>query len=439
MAKRLYQPINTLYSDISESTRSLNKDNIYNEIDMLRLAFSELNTFNSNAKLKLTQFDELSKAFNFRSFLENSQGKKDFIQDHSNLFNEEGYCNCEILILKFDITDMVMSVDEEMLFHLNLQEVLRTYLQSSLKGILTKIEGDNLVLLYQGNERENIEQTRKIITDTVIKLTNGNAYFGVSQPIHHVDEIIAEYQICRNLIRNSYFFSWKNKVITVDMIESSKDMDDIYNMLININTSFIRCIISQNESGIAAQFKYLESELRKLKNSSQVMDILNRLLIELDQEFHFSSFIESNLLHALYENQTLIDMMNFIKKLLLQVCQQYGHNDARENNYCALAKKYLDENYMNDMNITDTADYINISYSYLSKIFRIRTGTTLTDYLNNVRIEKSKEYLANTFLTMGEISEKVGYNNVQSYQRFFKKYINLTPGDYRKLHGNKKS
>jgi YesN/AraC family two-component response regulator len=62
---------------------------------------------------------------------------------------------------------------------------------------------------------------------------------------------------------------------------------------------------------------------------------------------------------------------------------------------------------------------------------------TLTDYLNNNRIEKSKDYLANTFLTLCEISEKVGYNNVQSYQRFFKKYINITPGDYRKLHTTK--
>jgi two-component system, response regulator YesN len=439
MAKRLYQPINTLYSDITESTRSLNNDNIYNEIDMLRVAFSELNTFNSNAKLKIIQFDEISRAFNFRSFLESSLGKKGFIEDHPYLFNEEGDCYCEMLILKFNITDVVMSTDEEMLFHLNLQEVLRTYLQSSMKGILTKIEGDHYVLLYQGNERENIEQTRKILTNTVINLTNGNAYFGVSQSIHNVDEIIPQYQICRDLIKNAYFFSWKNEIITAEMIECSKDMDDIYDMLLNINTSFIRFIVSQNESGIDTLFTQLETELRKLKSSSQVKDVYNRLLVELDHEFHFSSSIETNLLHALYENQTLVDMMNFFRKLLLQVSQQYGKNDAKENNYCVLAMKYFDDNYMNDMNITDAADYLNISYSYLSKIFRARTGTTLTDYLNNVRIEKSKEYLANTFLTLGEISEQVGYNNVQSYQRFFKKYVNLTPGDYRKLHGSRKS
>ena len=92
---------------------------------------------------------------------------------------------------------------------------------------------------------------------------------------------------------------------------------------------------------------------------------------------------------------------------------------------------------LRDMNITDVADHLDISYSYLSKIFRTKTGTTLTDYLNNARIEKSKEYLANTFLNIAQISEKVGYNNAQSYQRFFKKYMNITPGDYRKLHTNR--
>lgn len=91
---------------------------------------------------------------------------------------------------------------------------------------------------------------------------------------------------------------------------------------------------------------------------------------------------------------------------------------------------------MRDLNITDVADHLSISYSYLSKIFRIRTDYTLSDYLNNYRIEKSKIYLKESRLTLNEIAEKVGYNNVQSYQRFFKKHVSITPGKYRKLHNS---
>lgn len=434
MSKKLYQPIDTLYSQISESAKHLNHENVYNEIDMLKQVFTEMNTFNSNAKTKLLQFEELNKAFYFRSFLENSQDKKEFIKANSNLFEPNGDCFCEMLMIKIDVRSMVLKNEEEMLFRLNLQEVLRTYLQSSTKGILTKVEDDHLVLLYHDSDEENIAQTRKILTDTVKKTTNQNAYFGISQIILNVEEIIPQYYICKELLNNSYFFDWRNEIITSDWIDKTIDINELHNHLLNINTSFIRYIVSQNHLGIEQLFEELESKFKTIRNASHVKDAYNRIIVELDHEFHFSKLSETNLLHGLFESKTLIEMLQDSKKLLIQISKQYGNNDAKENNYCELAKNYLNENYMKDMNITDTADFLNISYSYLSKIFRARTGVTLTDYLNNVRIEKSKEYLANTFMTLTEISEKVGYNNVQSYQRFFKKYINITPGDYRKLH-----
>lgn len=437
MAKRLYRPINILYSDFAKDTRHSGQENVMDEIDMLKQIFSEMNTYNSNVRLKLKRFDELSKAFNFRSFLENWKYKGDFINDHPYLFDGNGNCLCEMLLVRFNITHMKMTPDEELLFRLNLEEVLRSYLQSSQKGILTKIEKETLVLLYQGNEGESLEQTRRILTDTVIKLTNQNAYFSLSQPLHNVKEIMKEYQTGLEVIKNSYFFNWKNELATSKRIKKTMDSDEIYAMLLNINTSFIRSIVSQNEPETDRLFLELEEKLEKISNVSQVKDVYNRILVELDHEFHFTKLMENSLLDSLYEYKTLADMIYYSKELLMNISVQYKSNDAKENNYCEMAKQYLNEHYMNDMNITDTADYLNISYSYLSKIFRSRTGMTLTDYLNNIRIEKSKEYLTGTFLTLSEISEKVGYNNAQSYQRFFKKYVAMTPGEYRKIQGPK--
>lgn len=437
MAKRLYHPIDTLYSDIAENTKGLSQENVSNEIDMLKHVFSEMNAFNSNAKLKLMQFDEISKTIRFRNFLENAQRQQDFLQDHPYLFGESGDCLCEILLLKLDVPNMGMSTDDEVLFRLNLEEVLRTYLQSSLKGVLTKIEEDNMVLLYSGSEEEDLKQTRMVLTDTVFKLTEQNAFFAISQTVKNIEEVIPQYHCCLELIKNAYFFNWKNQIITADKVTKGRDIDDIYRMLLNINTAFIRSIVSQNPNEIENLVGQLESELRKINNSSQVKDVCSRIVVDLDNEFHFAKYTEANLLQALNDNKTLPGMIAFISNLLRQVNSQYGNNNAKEHNYCEAAKKYMDENYMRDMNITDVADYLNISYSYLSKIFRAKVELTLTDYFNNIRIEKSKEYLANTSLTLCEICEKIGYNNVQSYQRFFKKYVNITPGDYRKLHDNK--
>ncbi len=437
MAKRLYRPINILYSDVAKGTRNSPQEHVTDEIDMLKQVFSEMNTFNSNARLKLKRFDELSKAFNFRSFLENWKYTTEFTNDHPYLFDKSGNCNCEMLLVKFDITHMKLSPDDELLFRLNLQEVLRSYLQSSMKGVLAKTEEETLVLLYQGNEGESLEQTRTVLADTVIKLTNQNAYFGISQPIHHAEEILEEYPKCLEAVKNSYFFNWKNQLTTFKKIEKSLDSDEVYTMLLNINTSFIRSIVSQNQQETERLLLELEDKLGDIKNASKVKDVFNRILVELDHEFHFTRLMDTNLLDALYEYKTLADMIHSSRQLLMNISVHYKSNDVKETNYCEMAKQYLNEHYMNDMNITDVADSLDISYSYLSKIFRARTGTTLTDYLNSIRIDKSKEYLTDTFLTLTEISEKVGYNNVQSYQRFFKKYVTMTPGEYRKLQAPK--
>ena len=434
MAKRLYHPINALYSDIAEGTATLQRENAYDEIDMLKHVFAEMNAFNSNAMQNLKQFDELSKIFQFRNFLEHCQCKDDFLSDHPYLFDSSGSGQCELLIIKFDIAFMMLPREEEMVFRLNLQEVLLTYLQSSMKGILTRIENDNLVLLYHGNEMESIAQTRRVLTDTVIKLTSNNAYFAVSRPINNVEDILTQYHCCLELIDASYFFSWKNELIFSNRIAEGKETSDLNPMLLTVVASLIRSIVSQKEQEIAGTFCQLEQDLQQIGNVIQVRDICNQIVIELDREFHFNKTLGIHALRSLKDHKTLAELLSCMLRLLIQLSQQFGNNDTRENNYCELAQKYLNENYMRDMNITDVADHLDISYSYLSKIFRIKAGITLTDYLNNVRIENSKKYLEETFLTLNEIAEKVGYNNVQSYQRFFKKYMNITPGDYRKLH-----
>jgi len=82
------------------------------------------------------------------------------------------------------------------------------------------------------------------------------------------------------------------------------------------------------------------------------------------------------------------------------------------------------------------ADHLDISYSYLRKIFKDETGINFFDYLNRVRIEYSKGLLTQTSLTIVEMAEKSGFSNDQCFARFFKKYEGITPGKYRELYGS---
>ena len=78
------------------------------------------------------------------------------------------------------------------------------------------------------------------------------------------------------------------------------------------------------------------------------------------------------------------------------------------------------------------SDLISMNSSYFSSLFKKKTGLNLINYLQNVRIEKSKQLLLNTNQKLYEISEAVGIPNVKYFFKLFKDYTGVTPSEFRK-------
>jgi two-component system, response regulator YesN len=64
-------------------------------------------------------------------------------------------------------------------------------------------------------------------------------------------------------------------------------------------------------------------------------------------------------------------------------------------------------------------------------VFKKETGKTINDYLNEYRIEKSKELLKNRGVKLYEVSHNSGYNDVKYFTKTFKKFTGITPSEYR--------
>lgn len=89
--------------------------------------------------------------------------------------------------------------------------------------------------------------------------------------------------------------------------------------------------------------------------------------------------------------------------------------------YYKNAVQYMQENYMQNINIAEVAQALGISYVYLNKLFKAHQvmGIRPIDYLNLLRIDQAACFLIQTDDSLEVISEKVGYNNIQSFARFF--------------------
>lgn len=95
---------------------------------------------------------------------------------------------------------------------------------------------------------------------------------------------------------------------------------------------------------------------------------------------------------------------------------------------------YLDKHYGEDINLNLVADKLNLTPGYLSSIFKEKTNINFSEYLNNLRIERAKELLMNLELRIQDIALQVGYQNVNSFIRMFKRCAGITPGEYRKRY-----
>lgn len=93
--------------------------------------------------------------------------------------------------------------------------------------------------------------------------------------------------------------------------------------------------------------------------------------------------------------------------------------------------QYLKNNYRQDIVFEEMAQEIGISYSYMRKIIIEITGMSLMDYVHSLRMKQAKHLLKSTQLTIAQIAEEVGYNNIRSFNRFFQKIENMTPSAYR--------
>lgn len=117
---------------------------------------------------------------------------------------------------------------------------------------------------------------------------------------------------------------------------------------------------------------------------------------------------------------------------VIRIIGAYSHKNQYK--YVADAKDYITENYADSsLSLQDVSAHVGIHSSYLSELFGDVAKQPFTDYLNNYRVDKSKQMLANTGLTVKEIGFRCGFNSAQNYIRVFKRITDMTPGQYRDM------
>lgn len=94
--------------------------------------------------------------------------------------------------------------------------------------------------------------------------------------------------------------------------------------------------------------------------------------------------------------------------------------------------EYLQHHYNEEVNLNQIASALHYSPSYLTKIFVQQYNTTPSKYMISLRMQKAQQLLAhNPELSVRQIGETVGYPEQGYFSRIFKKYVGVSPLEYR--------
>lgn len=126
------------------------------------------------------------------------------------------------------------------------------------------------------------------------------------------------------------------------------------------------------------------------------------------------------MLSILYQNDYLLSIKN-----------THIQNEQQIENLKKVLS-YINENYSSPIRLEELALLVNLNAQYFCRYFKENIGKTVTEYINEVRIEKAAQTLAETNQKIITIAQDAGFDNIGYFIRRFKKEKGVTPSEYRR-------
>jgi len=116
--------------------------------------------------------------------------------------------------------------------------------------------------------------------------------------------------------------------------------------------------------------------------------------------------------------------------------KEINRDSFKNGDYLDSVVEYIHQNYSNEIKLKDLADIAYLSPIYLCSAFKDRFGVSPIQYLQNIRCDNAKKLLADTNETVTTIAEKVGFQSINYFSRFFKSHTGITPNEFRRRNQN---
>ena len=200
-----------------------------------------------------------------------------------------------------------------------------------------------------------------------------------------------------------------------------------------MNCLFLPSLIDETLTGCEALSEVVKNYLIKL-DFYQVQDHPTNFIYHDDNGWIGTLFQQ---LHREYEEKSMgyfETIRSCLILILIHIMRQIEKPNvyASSNEMIRQILDYVDKNYTDKLSLNDISKKYNYTLQHVSTLFKKEVGLNFQEYVQSVRIKESCRLLINTNQKVADIATRVGYTNIKFFNEIFKRYMDITPREFRK-------
>lgn len=265
-------------------------------------------------------------------------------------------------------------------------------------------------------------------------------FVAYGRPVFDLDEIYLSYEEASTLCKRRFFCTQGQHTLGYEELSdvAKQNLEITNEKLEEYCLLLTNYLMAFNRKKVAETLFDMEEFLYNVRNDIIAVrlfltDLYFRIkekvnLTYSNADIPFPSNAEA--IHHIESCHYLYEIIQFISEQMEKAMNATG-NSSRDTILDDILY-YIDHNYQNNIKLESIAPLFGYNSAYLGKIFTRAVGESFNSYIDHKRIELSRELLAENRLKVYEIAEQVGYNNVDYFHKKFKKYMGISPAEYRK-------
>ncbi len=331
-----------------------------------------------------------------------------------------------------------MDDGERNAFAARANDFVREYAKNHRLGTVVAGHDHRFVILTTASEEEG-----KALLEELIQAFSREFSFtmtiGTGKTVREVDELHESYRQAKAALGIKWIVG-KNRLIQDASMGAPREK-----MAANVEQvvdRMLRAMLDYDLVAVDDGLRELFGGDRPLSQKNEMYDLIIRINSKLHAELqqmneHLYDILqwESHQPEMLFQFETVHDIISWLRRRFFELSERlYMKRQKQKRGIVHKVTEYVKERLDQKITLNEVAAHFGFTPNYLGHLFKTETNQLFSDFLAELRMKRVCELLEDPTKKIYEIADQVGYKNIIYFNRQFKQYAGVSPGEYRKKH-----